>query len=59
MPISTNMAIIGLIERTKDVNKAKDKALIYTKKVVKGIHTTEEIEYSNKSVTFTIHKAVG
>jgi hypothetical protein len=66
MPISTNIAIIGLIERTKDVDKAEDKALARTKEIVKGIYTTEEntkkvkkIKYSDrKSAMFAINQAV-
>jgi hypothetical protein len=50
------MAIIRLIERTKNVDKAEDKALTRTKEVVKGIHTTEKD--SNKSATFAINQAV-
>jgi hypothetical protein len=59
MPISTNMAIIGLIERTEDVDEAEDKALARTEEVVKGIHTAEEIEHSDRSATFAINRAVG
>jgi hypothetical protein len=40
--ISTNTARTRPTERTKDVNKAKDKALAYTKKIVQRIHTTEK-----------------
>jgi response regulator RpfG family c-di-GMP phosphodiesterase len=54
MLISTNIASIGLIERTEDADKAEDKAHI--ENIVQGIHTTEEdtreiikkIKHSNK-----------
>jgi hypothetical protein len=57
------MAIIKLIKRTEDVNKAEDKALARTKKIVKGIYTAEKdtrevkkIEHSNKrSATLAIN----
>jgi hypothetical protein len=61
MLISTNIASIRLIKRTKDADGAKDKA--YTENIVQGIHTTEEntrkvikkIKYFNRrSATFVI-----
>jgi hypothetical protein len=55
MPISTNIVIIRLIERTEDVNKAENEALAQTEEVVKGIHTAEEIKHSDRSVTFAIN----
>jgi hypothetical protein len=48
------MAIIRLIKRTKDVNKA-DKALAQTKKIVKRIYTAEVIKHSDRSATFAIN----
>jgi transcription termination factor NusB len=59
--ISTNIASIRLIKRTKDADGAEDKA--YTKDIVQGIHTVEEdirevikkIKYFNrKSAMFVI-----
>jgi hypothetical protein len=38
--ISTNIASIGLIERTEDADKAEDKAHI--ENIVQGIYTAEE-----------------
>jgi hypothetical protein len=64
MLISTNIASIKLIERTKDADKAKDKA--YTEDIVQEIHTTKEntrkvikkIKHSNrKSATSVISQA--
>jgi hypothetical protein len=64
--MSTNIASIGLIERTKDADGAEDKA--YTEDIVQGIHTTEEdtreaikeIKYSNRrSAMFVISWAAG
>jgi response regulator RpfG family c-di-GMP phosphodiesterase len=64
--ISTNIASIKLIKRTKDADRAKDKA--YTEDIVQGIHTTEKntrevikkIKHSNrKSATFVISQAAG
>jgi hypothetical protein len=54
MLISTNIVSIGLIKRTKDTDRAKDKA--YTEDIVQEIYTTEEdtrevikkIEYFNR-----------
>jgi gamma-glutamyl phosphate reductase len=40
MLISMNIASIRLIERTKDADRAKNKA--YTEDIVQGIYTTEE-----------------
>jgi hypothetical protein len=37
------MASTGPTERTEDVDKAEDKALAYTKEIVMGIHTTEDM----------------
>jgi hypothetical protein len=59
--ISTNIASIRLIKRTKDADGAKDKA--HTKNIVQGIYTAEkdtreaikEIKYSDRrSATFVI-----
>jgi hypothetical protein len=66
MLISTNIASIRLIKRTKDADRAEDKA--YTEDIVQGIYTTEEdtreaikkIKYSDrKSATSVISQAVG
>jgi hypothetical protein len=43
MPISTNTASTGPIERTEDVDKAEDKALAYIKRIMIRIHTIENI----------------
>jgi hypothetical protein len=66
MPISINIAIIRLVERTEDVDETEDKALAHTEEIVKGIHTAEEntkevkkIEHSDKSARFAINQAVG
>jgi hypothetical protein len=55
MLISTNIVSTRPTEHTKDVDKAKNKALAYTEKIVQGTYTTEkntkkakEIKYSNK-----------
>jgi hypothetical protein len=56
MLISTNIASIRLIKRTKDANRAEDKA--YTEDIVQGIYTIEkntrevikEIKHSDKKV---------
>jgi hypothetical protein len=62
MLISTNIASIRLIKRTKNADKAKNKA--YTKKIVQGIYTIEKntrkvikkIKYFNrKSAIFVIN----
>jgi hypothetical protein len=62
MLISINIASIRLIKRTKDADRAKDKA--YIKNIVQGIYTTEEnttevtkeIKYSDKkSAMFVIN----
>jgi hypothetical protein len=37
------MASTEPTEHTKDVDKAEDKALVYTEEIVMGIHTTEDI----------------
>jgi hypothetical protein len=59
--ISTNIASIGLIKRTKDTDRAEDKA--YTEDIVQGIHiikkdtreVIKKIKYFNKrSATFII-----
>jgi hypothetical protein len=64
MLISTNIASIELIKRTKDADGAEDKA--HTEDIVQGIHTAEEdtrkaikeIKYSDKrSVTSVISQA--
>jgi hypothetical protein len=55
MLISTNIASIRLIKRTKNADGAKDKA--YTEDIVQGIHTIKkdtrevikEIKHSNRS----------
>jgi hypothetical protein len=60
MLISTNIASIGLIERTKDADRAENKA--YTEDIVQGIHTTEEdtkevikeIKYFNRKSTMSV-----
>jgi hypothetical protein len=66
MLISMNIASIELIKRTKDVNRAEDKA--HTEDIVQGIHTTEEdtkevikeIKYSDKkSAISVISQAAG
>jgi response regulator RpfG family c-di-GMP phosphodiesterase len=66
MLISTNIASIGLIKRTKDADRAEDKA--HTENIVQGIHTAEEdtrevikeIEHSDKrSATSVISQAAG
>jgi hypothetical protein len=59
--ISINIASIGLIKRTKNADRAKNKA--YTEGIVQGIYTIEKntrevikrIKYSDRrSVTFVI-----
>jgi hypothetical protein len=66
MLISTNIASIELIKRTKDTDKAKNKA--HTENIVQGIHITEkdtrevikEIEHSDRrSATSVIGQAAG
>jgi hypothetical protein len=66
MLISTNIASIGLIERTEDTDGAEDKA--HTEDIVQGIHTAEEdtrevikeIKHSNRrSATSVISQAAG
>jgi response regulator RpfG family c-di-GMP phosphodiesterase len=66
MLISTNIASIELIKRTKDADEAEDKA--HTKEIVQRIHTTEEdtrevikkIKHSDRrSATFVISQAAG
>jgi response regulator RpfG family c-di-GMP phosphodiesterase len=61
MLISTNITSIRLIKRTKDADKAKDKA--YTKNIVQEIHITKENtkevikkikHFNRKSVMFVI-----
>jgi hypothetical protein len=61
MLISTNIASIRLIKRTKDTDKAKDK--VYTEEIVQRIYTAEkdtkkvikEIKHSDRrSATFVI-----
>jgi hypothetical protein len=61
MLMSTNIASIRLIKRTKDTDKAKDK--VYTKEIVQRIYTAEkdtkkvikEIKHSDRrSATFVI-----
>jgi hypothetical protein len=42
MLISTNIASIRPTKHTKDVDKAENKALAYTKKTVQGTHTAKE-----------------
>jgi hypothetical protein len=72
IPISTNTASTRLTERTKDKDKAEDKASAYIEEIVIGIHTIEdmytkentkeakEIEDSNKrSAMFITNKAAG
>jgi hypothetical protein len=72
MLISTNTASTRPTKRTKDKDKAKDKALAYIEKIVIGIYTVEdmyteedtreakEIKNSDKrSVTFMTNKAAG
>jgi response regulator RpfG family c-di-GMP phosphodiesterase len=64
MLISTNIASIRLIKRTKDADRAENKA--YTEDIVQGIYTVEKntrevikkIKHSNKrSATFVISQA--
>jgi hypothetical protein len=43
MLISTNTASTRLIKRTKNVNKAENKALAYIKKIVIRIYTVKNI----------------
>jgi hypothetical protein len=43
MLISTNTASTEPIERTKDIDKAEDKALAHIKRIVIGIHTVEDM----------------
>jgi hypothetical protein len=66
MLMNMNIASIGLIERTKDVDRAEDKA--YTEDIMQGIHTTEEdtreaikeIKHSDRrSATSVISQAAG
>jgi hypothetical protein len=66
MLMSTNIASIGLIERTEDADKAEDKA--HTEEIVQGIHTAEEdtrevikkIEhFDRRSATSVISQAAG
>jgi hypothetical protein len=62
--MSTNIANIKLIKRTKDANGAKDKA--YTKDIIQGIYTAEEDtrevikeikHFNRRSATFVISQA--
>jgi hypothetical protein len=48
MLISTNTASTKPTERTKNVNKAKNKALAYIKGIVIKIHTVKDI-YTKKN----------
>jgi hypothetical protein len=66
MLMSTNIASIGLIERTEDADGAEDKA--HTEDIVQGIHTAEEdtreaikeIKHSDRrSATSVISRAAG
>jgi hypothetical protein len=66
MLISTKIVSIRLIKRTKDTDKAEDKA--YTEDIVQGIYTvkedTREIikeikHFNRKSATFVISQAAG
>jgi hypothetical protein len=66
MLMSTNIASIGLIERTEDTDGAEDKA--YTEDIVQGIHTTEEDtreaikeikHFNRRSATSVISRAAG
>jgi hypothetical protein len=43
MLINTNIASTKPTKRTKDVNKAEDKALAYIKKIVIGMYTIKNI----------------
>jgi hypothetical protein len=60
MLISTNIANIGLIKRTKDTDGAEDKA--HTEDIVQGIYTAEknirkvikEIKHSNKRTATSV-----
>jgi hypothetical protein len=64
--INTNTASTRPTERIEDVNKAKDKALAYTEKIVQEIHTikrdtreAKKIKYSNRrSAMFMTNQAV-
>jgi hypothetical protein len=64
--ISTNITSIRLIKRTKDIDKAEDKAHI--ENIVQGIHiikkntkeVIKEIKYSDRrSAMFVINQAAG
>jgi hypothetical protein len=70
MLISTNIASTRPTERIKNIDKAEDKALAHTKKIVIGIYTTEDIytkentkkakkikDSDKRSVTFMTNKA--
>jgi hypothetical protein len=59
-------------KRTKDVDKAEDKALAYTEEIVIGIHTIKDIyteentrkakkikDFNKRSATFVTNKAAG
>jgi hypothetical protein len=55
MLISINIASIRPTKRTKDMNKSKNKALAYIKKIVQGIYIAEKntkeakkIKHSNR-----------
>jgi hypothetical protein len=61
MLISTNIASIRLIERTKDADGAEDK--VYTEDIMQGIYTAEEDtrevikkikHFDRRSATFVI-----
>jgi hypothetical protein len=43
MPMSTNTASTGPIERTEDVDEAEDKALAHIEEIMIGIHTVEDM----------------
>jgi hypothetical protein len=49
MLISTNIVSIRPTERTEDVNKAEDKALVYIKKIVIRIYTVKNI-YTKENI---------
>jgi hypothetical protein len=63
--MSTKSASTRPTGRTEDVNKSKDKALVYIEEIMQGIHTVEEntreakeIKYSDRrSVTFVTNQA--
>jgi hypothetical protein len=72
MLISTNTASIKPTEHKKNVDKTKDKALVYIKRIVIGIYTIKNIyiekdtkkakkieDFNKRSAMFITNKAAG